>query len=230
MRIQRISAIFEKDLKDFMKNMMVALLPVTPVLMTLFFNQSGNGGLPVIMHYLIVGITFSVVTSGSIMTILAEENEKHTLRGLIQSPATLWDIIIGKSLVTGLVTVLSLAVSLFIVGIEPFLNFKIIMGIILLFLFFLLLGIGVGLFAKSVASTSAYLMIVMILFGFTPMITLLGIGEGSVIMNIIDMFPLMQVIEMHSAGTWAPLGVLTLWTAASGMFTFVCFQKVMTDD
>ncbi|SFQ39149.1 ABC transporter permease [Salibacterium halotolerans] len=230
MRIQRISAIFEKDLKDFMKNMMVALLPVTPVLMALFFNQSGNGELPVTLHYLIVGMTFSVVTSSSIMTILAEENEKHTLRGLIQSPATLWDIIIGKSLVTGLVTVLSLAASLLIVGIEPFLRLKIIMGLILLFLFFLLLGIGVGLFAKSVAETSAYLMLVMVLFGFTPMITLLGMEEGTVVMTIADMFPLMRAIELQSAGTWAPLGVIALWAAAAGMFTFVCFRKVMTDD
>ena len=59
-----------------------------------------NEELPVFLLYIVVGTTYSAVTSSAMMTMIAEENEKKTLRGLIQSPASMMDIIIGKSLVT----------------------------------------------------------------------------------------------------------------------------------
>src|SRR5690625_3267418 len=170
MRIQRITAIFEKDIKDFMKNIMLLMMPIIPVMLALVYNRISDEELPIAMIYIIVGVTFSAVTSTMMMTMMAEENEKKTLRGLVQSPATMMDIIIGKSLVTGLITFVALIVSLIIMDIGPFLNLKAILGVILLFLFFLFLGIGVGLFAKSISSTSFYMMPIMLLFGFTPMI------------------------------------------------------------
>ncbi|CDQ41294.1 ABC transporter permease [Virgibacillus salexigens] len=230
MNIQRISAIFEKDIKDFMKNMMLLVLPVIPIVTALMFDGIGEDKLPLALSYVIVGGTFSTVTSSCIMTMMAEENEKKTLRGLIQSPASLLDIIVGKSLVTGLITLISLVVSLMIIGIEPFLNFRVFVGLILLFLFFLLLGIGIGLFSKSLAATSAYLMPVIFLLGFTPMLNAFGFAEDSMAIKITDMFPVMQAIEIHDTNSWLPMGILAVWIIGAGLFTYVCFRKSMTDD
>lgn len=170
MNTQRIGAIFEKDLKEFRKNMMLLMMPVIPIFLAFMYSRMGEGELPIFLLYLIVGATYSAVTTSGMMTMMAEENEKKTLRGLIQSPASLADILIGKSLVVGLFTLVSLIISLAILGNDTFLAVQPIIGLILLFLFFLLLGIGIGLFTKSVANTSAYIMPVMFLFGFTPMI------------------------------------------------------------
>ena len=164
------------------------------------------------------------------MTMMAEENEKKTLRGLIQSPASFLDIIVGKSLVVGLMTLISLVVSLIIVGFDPFLNVRALLGLILLFLYFLFLGIGIGLFSKSIAATSAYIMPVMLLFGFTPMIEFLGLDKDSIIIKVADTFPIMQAIEIHETNSWLPLGIIAVWVLGAALFMYVCFKKTMTDD
>ncbi|WP_174614253.1 ABC transporter permease [Virgibacillus ihumii] len=231
MNVQRIQAIFEKDIKDFMKNMMLLMMPVISVILALLYSRlGGEEQLPLFMLYVIVGVVFSTVTSTAMMTMIAEENEKRTLRGLILSPASFIDILVGKSLVTGLVTMITLVISLLIVGIEPFLTIKPIIGLALLFLFFLFLRIGIGLFAKTVASTSAYMMPVMFLFGFTPMFTMLGIDEDSIITKMIEVFPLPQLIKMHETESWLPLGIVLTWLLAAALFMYVCFRKTRTDD
>lgn len=202
MNTQRIGAIFEKDLKEFRKNMMLLMMPVIPIFLAFMYSRMGEGELPIFLLYLIVGATYSAVTTSGMMTMMAEENEKKTLRGLIQSPASLADILIGKSLVVGLFTLVSLIISLAILGNDTFLAVQPIIGLILLFLFFLLLGIGIGLFTKSVANTSAYIMPVMFLFGFTPMIEFLNLGEDSIAIKIADYFPIMQMIDMHETNSW----------------------------
>nr|WP_289038502.1 ABC transporter permease [uncultured Allobacillus sp.] len=230
MNTQRIGAIFEKDLKEFRKNMMLLMMPVIPIFLAFMYSRMGEGELPIFLLYLIVGATYSAVTTSGMMTMMAEENEKKTLRGLIQSPASLADILIGKSLVVGLFTLISLIISLAILGNNAFLAFQPIIGLILLFLFFLLLGIGIGLFTKSVANTSAYIMPVMFLFGFTPMIEFLNLGEDSIFIKIADYFPIIQMIDMHETNSWTAIGIVTVWVIAAAIFTFVCLKKVSTDN
>src|SRR5699024_11034884 len=102
MNIQRITAIFENDLKDFMTNSMLVFSPFLPILMAFIFSKTGENleeTLPVIMVYVVIGVAYGGVTSNFIMYSMAEEKEKNTLRGLMLSPASFIDIIVGKSLV-----------------------------------------------------------------------------------------------------------------------------------
>src|SRR5699024_232425 len=110
MSIQRISAIFEKDMKDFMKNSMLFIMTLTPIILAVLYSQMGTGEeeMPFFIVLVVVGTAFSTTTAGLIMMMMAEENEKKTLRGLIMSPASFWDIIIGKSLVTAVLTLATL--------------------------------------------------------------------------------------------------------------------------
>src|SRR5699024_5584162 len=231
MHLQRIHAIFEKDMKDFMKNTMMLLMPIVPIILAFFYRQMGPGEeMPVMMGYIIVGVTYSAVTANCIMAMMAEENEKKTLRGLIMSPASFLDVIIGKSLVTGFMTLITLVLSLLILGIDSFLNTRSILGLVLLFLFFLFLGIGVGLFAKSISTVSVYVMPIMFLFGFTPMIELMGLSEDNLVKKILDLFPISQLIEMHDSASWLPLGMVGSWVVAAALFMYVCFIKTRQDD
>lgn len=231
MNMKRIGAIFEKDLKDFMKNSTLLFMPILPIILSILYSRMGQGEeMPLMMIYVVVGIAFSTVTAGLIMMMMAEENEKNTLRGLMMSPASFADIIVGKSLVTGLLTFISLVISLLIIGIDPLLNVKAMIGLILLFLFFLFIGITGGLFAKTVGITTAYLMPIMFLFGFTPMIEFLGFAEGSLTMKIAHYFPILQLIHMHEVDSWRPLGIVLLWTIAFILLAFICFRKLKKDD
>lgn len=232
MSAQRIQAIFEKDVKDFMKNTMTIFMPILPIVLAILYSRMGesNGGeFPLVFSYLVVGITYSAVPASCMMMLMAEEKEKRTLRGLIQSPASFVDIIIGKSLVTLLMTIISLVISLLMMDIEPFLHVRPIIGLALLFLFFLFLGIGVGLFSKTVGITTAYLMPIMFIFGFTPMIGAMGFSQNSLTMKIADYFPIPQLIDMHNTHSWTPIAVVGIWTLAAALFTFICFQKVKRD-
>src|SRR5699024_11441923 len=95
---------------------------------------------------------------------------------------------------------------------------------ILLFLFFLLLGIGVGLFAKSVSATSAYMMPIMFAFGFTPMIEFMNLSKDNLALRISDAFPLPQLISMSETETWMPLFFVTIWVLGVALFMSFCFK------
>lgn len=231
MNMQRINAIFEKDLKDFMKNLMLLLMPVVPIILSLFYRQlGGDEAMPIIIVYIVVGITFSVVTANCMIAMMAEEKEKKTLQGLTMSPASFADVIIGKSLVTGLMTLITLIISLAIIGMEPILNIRGVIGLILLFLFFLFLGIGVGLFTKSVSAASAYSLPIMFVFGFTPMIEFMNLSADNLVLRISDAFPLQQLISMPETDSWVPLGSVAIWVLGAALFTYICFKRTQKDN
>jgi len=228
MNVQRISAIFEKDLKDFMKNTMLFLMPFLPILFAFVFERASGEDSAAL--YSIVAVTFSAVTMNCIMIMMAEEHEKQTLRGLIQSPASFLDIIIGKSLVITFLTGITLAVSLFITGAELLGNAQAIVGIVLFYLFFLFLGIGVGLFVKTVGATSVYSLPLMFLFGFTPMFQAFTSGKDSLLHKVISVFPIMQLIKMDQTGSWTQIGIVAIWVLAAALFMYVCFRRTRQDD
>ncbi|MFD2209276.1 hypothetical protein ACFSMW_06090 [Virgibacillus halophilus] len=233
MNVQRIQAIFEKDMKDFMKNTMMLFTPIIPVILAVLYSRMGEAtdeAMPLMIIYIVVGITFSAVTTGAMMMLMAEENEKKTLRGLMLSPASFMDIIIGKSLATTLLTVVSLLISLLIMGSGALLNLQAIIGLFLLFFFFLFLGVGIGLFVKTVGITTAYLMPIMFVFGFTPMIDFLGFAKDSLTVRIANILPIPQLIEMGHSRSWMPILWVGIWMLAAAIFSFICYKKVRTDE
>lgn len=233
MQITRIKAIFEKDLKDFMKNSMTLFTPFLPILLAFFYKRMEVGSgedIPLSVVYIIVGTTFSAVTAGSMMLLMAEEKEKKTLRGLILSPASFTDIIIGKSLVTTFITVISLGLSLWIIDSQAIFNVQQLSGLVILFLFFLFLGITIGLFVKTVGMTTAYIMPIMLIFGFTPMIEFLALAKDGLVITIANKMPISQMVEMGDTGSWSSIAIVACWAIAAGVLAFICFQRVKRQD
>ncbi|MFD2130015.1 hypothetical protein ACFSKI_01925 [Pseudogracilibacillus auburnensis] len=102
-------------------------------------------------------------------------------------------------------------------------------GLLLLFFFFLFLGIGVGLFVKTVGMMTAYLMPILFLFGFTPMIEFLNLEQGRVMLKITNMFPVPQLIQMADTGSWTSIGIVFIWFIGSVLFAYICFMRTRKD-
>lgn len=233
MNMARVAAIFEKDFKEFMRNMMLFTSVLIPIVISAFFGrmEAGTDGVPNEMVIIIVGVVFTAVTFSSMMTMMAEENEKDTLRGLLQSPATIMDIIAGKSSVITLMTIISLVASIMLIETTGFWSVENIGGLILLGIFFLNLGIGVGLLVKSVATTSVYLIPIMFIFGFTPYIEFLVTDETHIARQIAEYLPLYQNLYiLNGDGGAAEFLILLAWVAVSFMIVLWAFNKRKSDD
>lgn len=227
MDMVRIIALFEKDMKDFFRNMMLLFLPVSPILIAFLYKQTSDGQeIPLLMIYMVIGIAFSGVTASSIMFMMAEEKEKNTLRGLIMSPMSFLDIIIGKSLVTSVITIVTLIVTFAILGFNPFLGFQIMLGHLFLLLFFLFLGIFIGLITSSTATTIAYNMPVIFIFGFTPMYDMLA-AENEVLQKILGILPLTLQFEVHENESWLSLGYLFIWVIAALLICYLAYKRIL---
>lgn len=130
-----------------------------------------------------------------------------------------------------MVTIIVLGISLLLIGFEPLLETRMIIGTILAFIFFLFLGIGVGLFAKTLASTYVYTTPIMLVFGFTPMFLAIDFFiNNKVASTIIEYFPMIQLLEIDETSSWAPIGIIGIWLVASIIFAFVLFKKAVKDD
>lgn len=227
MNTVRILALFEKDMKDFLRNMMLIFLPVTPIIIAFFYKQVyGELDLPLMTIYLVIGLTYSGVTASCMMFMMAEEKEKNTLRGLIMSPMTFLDIIIGKSLVTTVITIVALIGSMAILGLEPLLDVQIMTGQLFLFLFFLFLGIFIGLITNSTAVTIAYSMPITFIFGLTPLFQIFEIRNG-VLHKIIDALPLSLLLQVHDTESWLTLGYLFIWVSGAMLICFLAYKRVL---
>lgn len=230
MNTGRIMAIFEKDLKEFTRNMMLFTTILLPIFLSFMYSRMGEEVLPPMIVYLVVGVAYAGILCSGIMAMMAEENEKNTLRGLIQSPASMVDILVGKSLVVMLMTAVSLIISLLIMNAGLEWSLASIAGLLLLALFFLNVGIAVGLTVDSVATTSVYLLPVMFIFGFTPMIELIVQDPEHFARQIADYLPIYQNIAIHEGETVAPLLILVAWTLVSFLYVTWSFRKRMSDE
>src|SRR5690625_408667 len=103
--LKRMNAIFQKDLKDLSKNIYVGTSLLMSIILAIFYGKMGE--IPIEMHYLIINLALVAVAFFVQCAIIAEEKEKNTLRGLMFSPATLPEILGGKSLVSFILTCLT---------------------------------------------------------------------------------------------------------------------------
>ncbi|WP_271401720.1 hypothetical protein [Salinicoccus roseus] len=136
----------------------------------------------------------------------------------------------GKSLVVVLMTAVSLIISFLIMDVAFEWSIASIGGLILLALFFLNVGIAVGLTVDSVATTSVYLLPIMFIFGFTPMIETVVPDSDHFIRRLTDYLPLYQNISLHGEETAVPLLFLLAWTLVSFLYVTWAFRKRMSDE
>jgi len=223
-------AIAEKDFKEFMRNMMLLTMPILPIVMSLIFSKTplqGEGGKS--LAILMIAICLGAVLTGTMMTMIAEEKEKNTLRGLVNSPASMLDILIGKSLVVSFFTIITIFISLIIIDVSVLTNGKMIIGFILLFLFFLFIGIAIGLAVKNVSETSVYYLPVLFLFAMAPTFSNMGFDKDNFFVKLNSYSPTAQYDLLAQNNDIKHIIIIGIWTLISFIITAFLFKKNSID-
>lgn len=233
MNMNNIGAIVQKDFKEFFNNWSLIVLPILPIFIAWMYQRTGamtDEEMPIEMVYTVVAMALGGVLLVSIATMFAEENEKNTLRGLLQSPASIIDIITGKVLISLIITIVSALIGLFIIDALDVFKIVDLLGILMLVIFVASLGIAIGLLSKSVASVSAYIMPVMFFIAFSPMLDLFWNPENELIQTVIKYLPVNALIHMHHDFDVTYLVGLGIWMIVGVVIAVVVVNRAKKDE
>ncbi|WP_313150871.1 ABC transporter permease [Lysinibacillus capsici] len=229
----RIQAILVKDYKEFSRNYAVSTMILVPLILAFLYNKSGAATINA--YFLPINITFSMVTTYIQCCLIAEEKEKNTLRSLMLSPASLGDILIGKSLFVLIVTVVVLALSIFLVGYTPANLVILSIALLLSTVFYIALGTICGLFAKSIMEGSIIVLPVIFIFSFGPLA--LTLASTYPILKIAEWLPSSQLLllaealegKYSMANVLIPMITIIVWSLLSWIFAAIFYKKRMVD-
>ncbi|HLR16081.1 MAG TPA: ABC transporter permease [Bacillota bacterium] len=232
--INRMQAIFIKDFKDVMKNMFISSSLLMPIILAFMYSRLDDVSIDLI--YLIVNLSFVAVAFLIQCSMIAEEKEKNTLRSLMLSPASVFEILAGKSALTFLMTGVTIVVSIKLMDYVPGNSLIVIVAILISTLFYIILGTLFGLITKSVMEASVMSMPFMVIFGFASLFE--NIAASYKVSYLIDYLPNMQLIEiarMDEVGTTfleviPNLLIILAWIAAAAVVTVSVFKKKEMND
>ena len=232
--VKRIQAIFMKDYKEFSRNYVLSSGVLMPLVLAFFYGRMDSNSID--MYFLPLNVTLSMITTYVQACLIAEEKERNTLRGLMMSPASTFDILFGKSLLVFLMTAIILALSSYLVGYAPEQIVVIALALALSTAFYLALGTICGLFTKSIMEASLAVLPVMIIFTFGPMA--LALGEDHLLYKIVETLPstqLIQLAELSQANVAfteliGAFSIITAWTVGAIAISVVLFNKRTKDE
>ncbi|MGG0759751.1 ABC transporter permease [Bacillus paramycoides] len=231
--MRRFSAIFRKEVQDFKTNSQSLIMMAMPIFFAIIYSRSDN--------FREVGastlITMTLVLVGGFIQamLIAEEKEKSTLRVLMLSPASSIEVLIGKSSLTGIITVAICFINLLILGkLEG--NIALLLFIFVLgMLIFTLIGTCIGLIAQNVPQTSTIGLPILMVFLIGDFIA--GFVKNEVVTTIVEYLPtrhiglaVSSVIkgEDFSAITSNLLNI-TIWLVAVLVITLFVYRKKQMD-
>ncbi|MED1104064.1 ABC transporter permease [Bacillus paramycoides] len=231
--MRRFSAIFRKEVQDFKTNSQSLIMMAMPIFFAIIYSRSDN--------FREVGastlITMTLVLVGGFIQamLIAEEKEKSTLRVLMLSPASSIEVLIGKSSLTGIITVAICFINLLILGkLEG--NIALLLFIFALgMLIFTLIGTCIGLIAQNVPQTSTIGLPILMVFLIGDFIA--GFVKNEVVTKIVEYLPtrhiglaISSVIkgEDFSAITSNLLNI-TIWLVAVLVITLFVYRKKQMD-
>lgn len=221
MSITRLSALLEKDFKEATRNPSIIFMPLIILLLSFFYRfiMAEINDVPSAistMQLIIINMSFIMVATATIINMFAEENEKGTLKGLIESPASKLEILISKVIVMTILTIIASILSLVILGNSIEFRFQTYIGLVLLLIFYLTLGLTFGLLSNNPGTATSFMMIPFILFGmssiFETMSDTLDLGFFEQALNYLP-FGLIWEIEINN--TSLNFLYLTIWLVIS---------------
>ncbi len=174
--MNRVAAIFKKQLKDTLKNKMIliqyVLFPLMALLFTEFIAKSSEGIPENYFVTLFATMYAGMVPVINMANILSEEREKKSLQMLMMSNVKPLEYLIGVgSSVLILCTLGGVAFGL-IAGLAGAELFRFVLAMFSGALVSLLLGSTVGIFSKNQGSATALAMPLALISAFVPMITI----------------------------------------------------------
>jgi len=233
--LNRVYAIFAKDIKDLSKNMFVLTSMIMIIPLAILIG-SGSKEPSIQIHYLAINMAFTMVTVFVQCALIAEEKEKNTLRGLILSPASTFEILSGKSLLSIVLTIITVTICVLITGYDPANFLIVVLAIFISIFFYIALGTLLGLLTKSVMEASVIILPVLILFGLGTFLK--ALTEEYPQLSFIEYLPNIQLellaTEVQNgagiADVWAQLAVIAVWVVSACVLVVVTYKKRAIDE
>lgn len=232
--MKRVRAILQKDYKDVSRNMYITTTLILPLILAAFFGRVGGNTIDV--HYLIINMALILVATYVQSSLVAEEKEKNTLRGLMLSPASIFEIFCGKSLLSFIASTVIIILSALLTDYHPKNLLVIIIAIFLSSVFYLGLGTFIGLLTKSVMEASVAIMPAFVIFAFGSLIT--PLMDQYPILTVAKFMPNLQLIELAKqveAGAGlvdvlSHLAIIFVWIIAMYAVCLYVYKKRMVDE
>ena len=229
----RIQAIFRKDYKEFSRNYAVSIVVLLPLILAFAYNKMGANNIQT--YLLTINMAFAFVTTYVQCCLIAEEREKNTLRSLMLSPASLGDILIGKSLLVFVLSSVIVTLTIYLLGYEPANLLLLSLALLLSTIFYIALGTFCGLFAKTLMEASLIILPVMLIFTFGPIA--FGMSEKYPILQIAEWLPSTQLLllaealegKYSTADVIIPFATITAWALLTWLVTAFAYKKRMVD-
>lgn len=230
---KRVNAIFQKDFKDFSRNIAVSIVIFLPLIIAALYGRMGLDSIQA--HFLNINMTFTMVGTYVQCCLIAEEKEKNTLRGLMLSPASTIEILAGKSLLSFVLTIVIALFCAYLSEYRPVNIAIVVVAIIISSIFFIGLGTLLGLIAKSVMESSVIVLPVIAIFTMGSYVTVWA--EKYPLLQVADYLPNIQLIDLatkveQGAGfgdVFSNLAVIVIWVVIVYILTAVVYKKSMVD-
>lgn len=157
------------------------------------------------------------------------------MRGLLLSPASTVEILIGKSALSAVMTIIVIIGSIFLSDYKtpslPLFSFSILLGLMI----YLAIGTILGLLSRTVMETSIIGMPVLLIFGMSSMLK--SMIENDMLLRMISYLPNEQLNTIWShlsngAGLRVVLEnmmILLVWAIASFFITVLIYKKRRID-
>jgi ABC-2 type transport system permease protein len=231
--IKRSIAIFQKDYKDVSKNLFVSSSALMPLILAALYGRMGVESIN--EHYLIFNMTFCLVAAYIQCSLIAEEKEKNTLRGLMLSPASTLEILAGKSLLSFIGTLIVIVAAAFLQDYKPENILVISISMFLSIIFYVGLGTVLGLVTKSVMEASVIILPFIGLFSFGSSLILLA--DKYPILKVMEYLPSVQLVDIANkvhlgnglTDVWTNLCVILVWVVTIYTIVVVVYRKRMMD-
>ena len=232
--IRRMQAILVKDYKEFSRNIAVSSMVFMPLIFAAVYSRMGVDTMQ--GYFMPINLTFSVVATYIQCCLIAEEKEKNTLRNLMLSPATIPEILIGKSMLTFIVTIFIVTGCMLLNDYNPGNLLIIIVALLLSTILYITIGTLLGLFAKTVMESSVIVLPVLFLFSVGP--TAIVYIENYPILKVVEWLPSTQLIMLAETleTNWGigdiikPFIIIALWILIAIIATVSVYKKRMVDE
>ena len=228
MNIHKIRATIYRDLREFFTNYAVLTLLIMPPAMAALYGMTARSAgeeMPVIMIFVVLGTALSAVTTNIPLMLYAEENEHGTLKLVTHTKSDLVNGLIGRSILTLLITAAVTAVSLIIIDGVYVMSFQMIIGYTAAAVIFLNLGLWTGLLAKLQSTSTVYGVVILFFLGMTPIIETLNLPADNIITALAEITPVYQVMAIHNNAGIMPYVILAVWLALTTFLVWMVVSK-----
>ncbi|EUJ28310.1 ABC-type transport system involved in multi-copper enzyme maturation, permease component [Listeria grayi] len=229
MHMNRIHAMIEKDLKEFLRNPALFFMPLVVFLFSYIYrmvSQSTPNGPHSTLIYSVISMAFIAASAAVILALMTEEQEKGTLEGLTESPATSIEILSSKAVIGIIISIITTIISLFILNLPVHLQPIEYAALVILLLLFTMFGLIAGLLAKSAGSSTFYNMLLFFIFGMSIMYELFFPAIGSPLFEKIILFlPSNLAYHLHADNKPINFVYLSIWLIAAIIVLTAVFKS-----